>query len=431
MADLKIYPSKLKGEVKIPPSKSMAHRAIICAALSDGLCIIENIDYSDDIIATIDAMNSLGAKIVKHKDYIEVIGAYGSDEKPQETRIIDCNESGSTLRFLVPISLLFKGSSKFIGRGNLGKRPLTTYYNIFERQGIEYSHEEGNLNLVIDGELKPGIFEVEGNVSSQFITGLLFTLPLLKEDSKIIITTEMESKGYIDLTLRAMNDFGVEIINNNYREFIIKGNQKYNSRNYRVEGDYSQAAFFLCADSLGNNVLCKDLDLNSLQGDKEVIDILERMNVIFNANDIGVKGTTNGELTSTVIDGSQCPDIIPVLTSVAALTKGTTEIVNAGRLRIKECDRLAAITSELNKLGAKIIEKEDGLVVTGVEKLQGGVEVWSHKDHRIAMTLAIASTRCEEPIVIKDYECIAKSYPNFFEDFKALGGNVHEWNVGK
>lgn len=431
MADLKIYPSELKGEVKIPPSKSMAHRAIICAALSEGLCIIENIDYSDDIIATIDAMNSLGAKIVKHKDYIEVIGAYGNDEKVKEARVIDCNESGSTLRFLVPISLLFKGSSNFIGRGNLGKRPLTTYYNIFERQGIQYSYEEGNLNLVINGELKAGTFEVEGNVSSQFITGLLFTLPLLKEDSKIIITTEMESKGYIDLTLKAMSDFGVEIINNNYREFIIKGNQKYNARNYRVEGDYSQAAFFLCADSLGNDVLCKDLDLNSLQGDKEVIDILERMNVVFNANDIGVKGIANGELTSTVIDGSQCPDIIPVLTAVASLTNGTTEIINAGRLRIKECDRLSAVTSELNKLGAKIIEKEDGLVITGVEKLQGGVEVWSHKDHRIAMTLAIASTRCEEPIVIKDYECVAKSYPNFFEDFKALGGNIHEWNVGK
>lgn len=431
MADLKLVPSKLKGEVKIPPSKSMAHRAIICAALSDGLCIIENIDYSDDIIATIAAMNSLGATIVKYKNHIEVIGAYGNSKKPQESRVIDCNESGSTLRFLVPISLLFKGSNKFIGRGNLGKRPLTTYYNIFDNQGIEYSYEEGNLNLVINGELKPGTFEVEGNVSSQFITGLLFTLPLLKEDSKIIITTEMESKGYIDLTLRAMNDFGIEVINNDYREFIIKGNQKYKAINYRVEGDYSQAAFFLSADALGNDVLCKDLDLNSLQGDKEVIDILERMNVVFKANDIGVIATLNGELKSTVIDGSQCPDIIPVLTSVAALTNGTTEIINAGRLRIKECDRLAAVTSELNKLGAKIIEKEDGLIVTGVEKLQGGVEVWSHKDHRIAMTLAIASTRCKEPIVIKDYECIAKSYPNFFEDFKALGGNVHEWNVGK
>ena len=431
MADLKIIPSKLKGSVKIPPSKSMAHRAIICAALSDGICRIDNIDYSDDIIATINAMNSLGATIEKHDDYIEVVGIYKNINKIKENRIIDCNESGSTLRFLVPISLLFKGSNKFIGKGNLGKRPLTTYYNIFNNQGIKYSYEENNLNLVVDGELKPGVFEVEGNISSQFITGLLFALPLLNGDSKIIITKEMESKGYIDLTLKAISDFGIEIINNNYSEFIIKGNQKYNASNYRVEGDYSQAAFFLCADGLGNNVLCRDLDLNSLQGDKEIIDILERMNVVFNANEIGLSGEVNGELISTVIDGSQCPDIIPVLSAVSALSKGTTEIINAGRLRIKECDRLSAVTSELKKLGAKIIEKEDGLVITGVEKLQGGVEVWSHKDHRIAMTLAIASTMCKKPIIIKDYECVAKSYPSFFEDFKALGGNIHEWNVGK
>lgn len=431
MADLKIIPSKLKGSVKIPPSKSMAHRAIICAALSDGICRIDNIDYSDDIIATINAMNSLGATIEKHDDYIEVVGIYKNINKIKENRIIDCNESGSTLRFLVPISLLFKGSNKFIGKGNLGKRPLTTYYNIFNDQGIKYSYEENNLNLVVDGELKPGVFEVEGNISSQFITGLLFALPLLNGDSKIIITKEMESKGYIDLTLKAISDFGIEIINNNYSEFIIKGNQKYNARNYRVEGDYSQAAFFLCADGLGNNVVCRDLDLNSLQGDKEIIDILERMNVVFNANEIGLSGEVNGELISTVIDGSQCPDIIPVLSAVSALSKGTTEIINAGRLRIKECDRLSAVTSELKKLGAQIIEKEDGLVITGVEKLQGGVEVWSHKDHRIAMTLAIASTMCKKPIIIKDYECVAKSYPSFFEDFKALGGNIHEWNVGK
>ena len=431
MADLKIIPSKLKGSVKIPPSKSMAHRAIICAALSDGICRIDNIDYSDDIIATINAMNSLGATIEKHDDYIEVVGIYKNINKIKENRIIDCNESGSTLRFLVPISLLFKGSNKFIGKGNLGKRPLTTYYNIFNNQGIKYSYEENNLNLVVDGELKPGVFEVEGNISSQFITGLLFALPLLNGDSKIIITKEMESKGYIDLTLKAISDFGIEIINNNYSEFIIKGNQKYNARNYRVEGDYSQAAFFLCADGLGNNVVCRDLDLNSLQGDKEIIDILERMNVVFNTNEIGLSGEVSGELISTVIDGSQCPDIIPVLSAASALSKGTTEIINAGRLRIKECDRLSAVTSELKKLGAQIIEKEDGLVITGVEKLQGGVEVWSHKDHRIAMTLAIASTMCKKPIIIKDYECVAKSYPSFFEDFKALGGNIHEWNVGK
>ena len=170
MADLKIIPSKLKGSVKIPPSKSMAHRAIICAALSDGICRIDNIDYSDDIIATINAMNSLGATIEKYDDYIEVVGIYKNINKIKRNRIIDCNESGSTLRFLVPISLLFKGSNKFIGKGNLGKRPLTTYYNIFNNQGIKYSYEENNLNLVVDGELKPGVFEVEGNISSQFIT---------------------------------------------------------------------------------------------------------------------------------------------------------------------------------------------------------------------------------------------------------------------
>ena len=153
--------------------------------------------------------------------------------------------------------------------------------------------------------------------------------------------------------------------------------------------------------------------------------------MLFRSSDKGVKAILKEKLVNTIIDGSQCPDIIPVLTAVAALSEGTTEIINAGRLRIKECDRLAAVTMELNKLGAKIIEKEDGLVVTGVSELQGGVEVWSHNDHRIAMTLAIASTKCNEPIIIKDYKCIVKSYPNFFEDFKTLGGNIHEWNVGK
>ena len=431
MADLKIKPSILEGKVKIPPSKSVAHRAIICAALSGGVCRVDNIDYSDDIIATIAAMRTLGATIKKEDTHLEVEGIFSKNNNIEENRIVDCNESGSTLRFLVPIALLFEGSTKFIGRGNLGKRPLTTYYNIFDRQKITYTYEENNLNLVVNGKLKPDTFEVEGNISSQFITGLLFTLPLLEEDSKIVISTEMESKGYIDLTLQAMATFGVEIINNNYREFIIKGNQRYKATNYYVEGDFSQAAFYLSADALGNNVLCQDLNIESLQGDKKVIDILQRMNNKFLINEEGMKCSVEDELRTTIIDGSQCPDIIPVLALVSSLAKGTTIITNAKRLRIKECDRLAAVTSELNKLGAHIVEKEDGLIITGVGKLKGGVETWSHKDHRIAMTLAIASTNCEEPIVIKDWECVAKSYPHFFEDFKSLGGSVHEWNLGQ
>ncbi|GEQ20483.1 MAG: 3-phosphoshikimate 1-carboxyvinyltransferase [Clostridium butyricum] len=435
MGDYKVYPKKLKGEVKIPPSKSMAHRAVICAALSDGTCKVSNIDFSDDIIATVEAMKSLGAVIEKKDDYLEVIGIKSPQNKlnnsTNDERIIDCNESGSTLRFLVPIAALFEGVNKFVGRGNLGKRPLDTYYEIFDNQGIKYSYKEGILDLKTEGKLKCGEFKVKGNISSQFITGLLFTLPLLDGDSKITITTELESKGYIDLTLSAMRDFGIEIINNNYEEFIIKGNQNYKSIDYRVEGDYSQAAFFLCADAVLNEVVVNDLNLNSLQGDKEVIDILERMGVNIKENGKGIIGTVDKKLKSTIIDGSQCPDIIPVVSLAASLCDGTTEVINAGRLRIKECDRLAAVTSELNKLGAKITEKEDGLIIEGVSKLKGGCTVWSHKDHRIAMTLAIASTICEEPIIIKDYECVTKSYPEFWNDFISLGGALDEWNVGK
>ncbi|OCA98497.1 3-phosphoshikimate 1-carboxyvinyltransferase [Clostridium beijerinckii] len=435
MGNLKIYPGKLSGEVKIPPSKSMAHRAVICAALGDGVSKVTNIDYSDDIIATIEAMSSLGAKITKKEDYLEVYGINSPENikanSVKEQRTIDCNESGSTLRFLVPIAALFDGVNRFVGRGNLGKRPLDTYYKIFDEQGIKYSYKDGILDLKTEGKLKAGEFKMEGNISSQFITGLLFTLPLLDGDSKIVITTEMESKGYIDLTLRAIKDFGVEIINNNYEEFIIKGNQIYKSIDYRVEGDYSQAAFFFCADALSSNIVLNDLKLDSLQGDKEVIDILQRMGLKLNNKDNGLIGSASLGLKSTIIDGSQCPDIIPVVSLVAALSEGTTEIINAGRLRIKECDRLAAVTSELNKLGAKIIEKEEGVIIEGVKELKGNVEVWSHKDHRIAMTMAIASTMCKEPIILKDYECVSKSYPQFWDDFKNLGGVFDEWNVGE
>ena len=430
MKAIEVQNNKLKGIVKVPPSKSMAHRAIICAALGSGISIIENIDYSDDINATIDGMMALGASIEKDNDKLTVRGAFHEESNKNTVRVIDCNESGSTLRFLVPVSLLFSGITKFVGRGNLGKRPLDTYYDIFKEQGIKYSTLDGKLNLMVKGLLSSGEFSLPGNISSQFITGLLFTLPLLEGDSKIIITTELESKGYIDLTLSCMRDFGISIENKDYKEFIIKGNQGYISRNYRVEGDYSQGAFYLCANALGSDVEVADLREDSLQGDKEVIDILERMGVNFTYGD-KVTCEVSNELGATLIDASQCPDIIPVISLVAALSKGRTEIINAGRLRIKECDRLKAVATELNKLGAKIEEKSEGLVIHGVQELEGGVEVWSWKDHRIAMTLAIAATRCKRPIIIKDYDCVAKSYPKFFEDYKKLGGAINEWSMGE
>lgn len=432
MANYKINNSKLVGNVKIPPSKSMAHRAVICASLGSGISKLTNIDFSDDIIATIDAMRSLGAVIEEREEYLEIRGIFSKELNctREFERVVDCNESGSTLRFLVPIACVFEGVTRFVGRGNLGKRPLVTFYEIFDKQGIEYSYKEGILDLVVNGTLRSDEFKVKGNISSQFISGLLFSLPLLEGDSKIVITTELESKGYLDLTLSALKDFGIEIINNDYKEFIIKGNQSYVSRDYRIEGDYSQGAFFLCADALGSEVNILDLKEDSLQGDREVLDILERIGVKFQRDNNSIIGNCE-ERSATVIDASQCPDIIPVVSLVAALSKGTTKIINAGRLRIKECDRLNAIVVELNKLGANIEEAGDSLVINGVETLKGGAQVWSHKDHRIAMTLSIAATVCEEPIILKDYECVSKSYPNFFEDYKMLGGSFSEWNMGK
>lgn len=428
MTSIKIKSKKLEGTVAVPPSKSMAHRAVICASLAKGESIISNIDLSDDIIATMEAMKSLGAEIEKIDAKTYKINGNKTFESLHET-VIDCNESGSTLRFLVPLSIAKENTVKFIGKGNLGKRPLDIYYDIFSRQGIKYSYENDILNLNISGQIKGEIFNILGNISSQFISGLMFTLPLLENDSKIIITTELESKGYLDLTLSMLERFGITIINNNYKEFIIAGRQKYKPFDYRVEGDYSQAAFYLVAGYLGSKVGIKDLDIESLQGDKEAIEILENMGgrIVIENKTIGVCKSSEEE---SVIDASGCPDVIPVIAVAASLTRGVTRIINAKRLRIKECDRLSAIATELNKLGAKVCEFEDSLLIEGVEVLRG-CEVSSHDDHRIAMSMAIASTRCIGDIILDNPNCVSKSYPDFWGDFKNLGGEYSEWNMGK
>ncbi|MGL5820846.1 MAG: 3-phosphoshikimate 1-carboxyvinyltransferase [Sarcina sp.] len=428
MTGIKIKGKKLEGTVSVPPSKSMAHRAVICASLAKGESIISNIDLSDDIIATMEAMKSLGAKIDKIDNKTYKIDGSNTFMNLQNT-VIDCNESGSTLRFLVPLSIVKENTVKFIGKGNLGKRPLDIYYDIFKKQGIKYSYENDVLNLNISGQIKGEIFNILGNISSQFISGLMFALPLLDNDSKIIITTELESKGYLDLTLSMLERFGITIINNNYKEFIISGRQKYKPFDYRVEGDYSQAAFYLVAGFLGSKVGIRDLDLESLQGDKEAIEILENMGgrIVIENKTIGVCKSSEEE---SIIDASGCPDVIPVIAVAAALTKGTTKIINAKRLRIKECDRLSAIAMELNKLGAKVYEFEDSLVIEGVEVLSGS-RVSSHDDHRIAMSMAIASTKCNGDIILDNPNCVSKSYPDFWNDFESLGGEFSEWNMGE
>lgn len=427
MKQVRINPKILKGAISIPPSKSLCHRGIIAAALSPGESQISNVIFSDDIHATWQGMEILGAKIEDMGN--GVLKIKGNQVDVEDEINIDSKESGSSLRFLIPISMLNNKTKVFTGRGKLVSRPLESYYKIFNEQAIIYSSENGNLPLKVQGKLNPGDFEIEGNISSQFITGLLFTLPLLDGNSRIIVKGDLESKGYVDLTLDTLNNFGINIENNVYQEFLINGNQKYEARDYRVEGDFSQAAFWLVAGIIGEEITSLDLNIDSLQGDKAIIDLIKEMGgdiEITKDKVITRRSTTRG----IEIDASQCPDIVPILTVLAALSEGETRIVNAARLRIKESDRLKAISTELNKLGADIVELEDGLVIQGKKSLMGGI-VDSWNDHRIAMSLAIASLRCKEEVIITNSDSVNKSYPHFWEDFKKLGGNIHELNMGK
>ncbi|HCW03273.1 MAG TPA: 3-phosphoshikimate 1-carboxyvinyltransferase [Clostridium sp.] len=411
--------STLQGKVNIPSSKSVGHRALICAALAEGTSIIRNINLSKDIKATAGVLEALGAAIKIDEREINV---KGTNKLKYSASELFCNESGSTLRFLIPVAMLQEDTVTFTGRGKLVERPLTPFYNIFDKQRLYYKNNNGMLPLEVKGRLKAGDFSIEGNVSSQFISGLMFALPLLNENSKIIVDGKLESRPYIDLTIDVLREFGVNIDNNNYESFTIKGGQKYTAKDYTVEGDYSQAAFFLAAGLLNGKVQCMNLKKDSLQGDKEFINIATRMGGKIIEEDHGFIAIKS-DLTATDIDASQVPDLVPILAVLASVSQGQTVIYNAARLRIKECDRLQAVTTELNALGANIIEKEDSLIINGVKSLKGG-KVKSWNDHRIAMSMTIASLVCENPVIIEDYKAIDKSYPDFYEDFISLGGHI-------
>jgi len=414
-----IKANRLTGEVTPPPSKSILHRYIIASSLAKGISKIENISYSDDIIATIEAMKKLGAKIEKKDNYLLIDGSKTFDKKYLNNNAeIDCNESGSTLRFLFPLSIVKQNRILFKGKGKLFKRPLSPYFENFDKYQIKYSYINEN-EILLDGELKSGEYEIDGNISSQFITGLLFSLPLLSGNSKIIIRGKLESSSYIDITLDCLNKFGIKIINNSYKEFIIKGNQTYKSGNYQVEADYSQGAFFLVANSIGSNIKINGLNSNSLQGDKKIIDFISKIDN-WNKDE------------KLILDGSETPDIIPILSLKACISKKEIEIVNIARLRIKESDRLKATAQELPKLCFDLIEKEESILVNSRKNFNEisnntPVSLSSHSDHRIAMMLAIASTCYEGEIILDDLDCVKKSYPNFWEVFLSLGGKIYEY----
>ena len=403
--DIKISPSTLKGKVKIPASKSYVHRMLICAALSSGISEIKDISFSKDISATISSLTELGADFETYKNTVAVRGI----ESPCGKAVIDCCESGSTLRFIIPIAAALGVNAQFIGEGRLPHRPIDIYIRELSAKGIKFDYNN-TMPFNICGQLHGGIFALEGDVSSQFVTGLLFALPLLKENSEIVLTSPLESKPYADMTIECLKKFGVEVseTENGYK---INGNQQYKPYNASVEGDYSQAAFFYTANALGSNVAISGLNPNSVQGDRKILEIIDSM--CYNKSCLG----------SFKADCKDIPDLVPILAVLGCFGNDTSEIYNAQRLRIKESDRLQSVSDMLNKLGGNVTVKEDGLVIEPVRTLHGGV-VDSCGDHRIAMCAAIAALRADGDVIIQGAESVEKSYPNFFEDYNNLGGKA-------
>lgn len=418
MSDVKFSPFVPNGTVNVPPSKSDVHRAIICAAMANGVSRISPVALSNDIKATIGCIKALGADAVLENNVLTVDG---TNMYKNKTALLDCGESGSTLRFFIPIAAVGNVNATFVGKGKLPQRPIGIFTEALPKAGT-VCKTEGGLPIEIKGQLKSGIFEIPGNVSSQFITGLLLALPILEGDSEIVLTSPLESVGYIAMTIRTMKQFGVNI-DTTENGWHIKGGQTYKSCNYTTDGDWSQAAFFMVLGAIGGKVTIKGVAKDSTQGDKKCAEILAEFGAKVTQRDNEVT-VEKGDLKAITIDASQIPDLVPVLSVCAAFAEGTTKIINAERLRIKECDRLKATAELLNNLGGKVKELSDGLEITGVSSLKGG-NVNGYNDHRIVMSAAVCAARSDEDITATFAMSINKSYPDFYIDYNSIGGKAN------
>lgn len=423
--EMRCTPSTLSGRINAISSKSDAHRLLICSALSNETTKINCNVMSKDIIATVECLKAMGADITVGNGVITV-----TPQAFKSKAQLNCCESGSTLRFLLPVVSALGIVATLDGSGRLPERPISPLKEEMEKKGVTF-HTGSDFPLHLTGQLQSGEYEIAGNISSQFITGLLFALPLLNGDSKIKLIPPVESRSYLNITLSALRKFGVEITQEE-NTYYIKGNQKYISpKEITVDGDWSNASFFLCAGAVSKKgVTVCGLDVNSPQGDKKILDILKRMgaDVEINGTEITVK---RNKLFGTVVDARNIPDLVPIISVVGACCeKGATHIINAQRLRLKESDRIQSVFGMLDRVGVAVSETDDGLIIWSDNEMVGKV-IDSYNDHRIVMSTAILSCECSLPVDITDYKAVEKSYPHFFEDFNSLGGRANVINDGK
>ena len=396
------------GIVRPPSSKSLGHRAVVCAALANSESVIRRVNLSEDIQATLDGVTVLGARW--HLDGGTLFVSGGQNLCGHQ---IDCGESGSTLRFLIPVAALSAQETVFTGRGRLLERPMETYARVLPSAGATFFQEDGCIRT--SGPLRGGVYTLPGDVSSQFFSGLLFALPLAHPDSELHLTTALESAPYVTLTLDVMRRFGVKVTQKD-GIFSIPGGQRYHSCDITLEADYSQAAFFLASAALGRPVRCAGLDPNSRQGDRAILRVLRDMGVSVDWND-GLVSAKAERLNAVTVDLREIPDLAPPIAALCCFAEGTSRIINAGRLRLKESDRLSALAGELGRLGADIEEGPDSLTIRGKPSLPGG-QADAQGDHRIAMATAVAAIRCTGPVTLTGYQSVNKSYPQFWKDFE-------------
>ena len=411
------------GTAAAPASKSEAHRLMICAGLTEGETTLTGYMDSADMAATRRCLRALGAATERGEDWLTL---RGYAKKPMKLPVLDCGESGSTLRFFVPIALAMAGGGVFRMHGRLGQRPMDVYRDLFVPRGVRWRMGvgcDGAAELTVQGKLEAGNYVMPGNVSSQFVSGLLFALPLLKEDSVLQVQPPVESAGYIRMTVEAIVKSGVVMEEMAPFKWRIPGGQKYHAEAGRLSGDYSQAAVLLCAAALGHDVTVTGLSADTTQGDRAVLAHLEALGAKVQEDENGVTVTADA-LKGTTLDMSDCPDIAPILALVCQLAQGESRLTGCGRLRLKECDRLQATVEVLNLMGGKARVVGNDMVISGVKQLRGGVVIPDYNDHRMVMLTAIAALKAEKPITVAGTEALNKSWPEFLNVYKQLGGKA-------